>query len=137
MPIFTLIIKCDFEVINFDELFLAKINDREYAWGGEVPPELKKTLVILSKIIGKLNFEEKTRIESKDNKLPLKTKLNVPLSFQGGNNIILKLDYSSQQAGNIKIKNESKQYKIIFNNIKEIYGKFLINGELMNKCKRE
>ena len=137
MPIFTLIIKCDFEVINFDELFLAKINDREYAWGGKVPPEWKKTLVILSKIIGKLNFEEKTRIESKDNKLPLKTKLNVPLSFQGGNNIILKLDYSSQQAGNIKIKNESKQYKINFNNIKEIYGEFLINGELMNKCKRE
>ena len=98
---------------------------------------MKKTLVILSKIIGKLNFEEKTRIESKDNKLPLKTKLNVPLSFQGGNNIILKLDYSSQQAGNIKIKNESKQYKINFNNIKEIYGEFLIKGELMNKCKRE
>jgi len=134
---FTLIIKCDFEVISFENLFLVKINDKEYSWGGEVPPEGKRTLVKLSKSIAKLNFEEKTRIESVKNKPIFKTKLIMPLFFQGGNNEILKLEYSSQQTDDIEIKKERKQYEINFNNIKETYGEFIIKGELMNKCKGE
>ena len=57
--------------------------------------------------------------------------------FQGGNNEILKLEYSSQQTNDIEIKEESKQYEINFKNIKETYGEFLIKGELTNKCKGE
>ena len=137
MAKFTLIIKCDFEVINFEDLFFVKINEKEYTWGGEVPLEGKTTLVNLSKIIGKLNFQEITRIESEKNKSLINTKLNVPLAFQGGNNEILNLEYSSQQTNDIEIKNESKQYEINFRNIKETYGEFIIKGELINKCKGE
>ena len=124
MAKYTFIIKCDFEVISFDELFLVKINNKEYSWKGEVPSEGKKTLVKLSKIKGKLNFEEKTRIEGKDNKLPSKEKLTEDFGFKGGNNEIIKSEYSSSQSNNI-------------NNIKEIYGEYLIKGELMNRCNGE
>ena len=134
---FSLIIKCDFEVISFEDLFLVKVKEKEYAWGGEVPPEGKRTLVKLSKSEGKLNFKEIIRIESEKNKPLLKTKLIVPLSFQGGNNELLKLEYSSQQTKDIEVKNEIKKYEINFNNIKEAYGEFLIKGELKNKCKGE
>jgi hypothetical protein len=137
MAKFTLIIKCDFEIISFEDLFFVKINEKEYTWGGEVPPEGKRTLVKLSKNIGKLNFEEITRIESEKNKPLEKTKLTVPLSFQGGNNEILKLEYSSQQTDDIKFKKESRQYEINFKNIKYTYGEFIIKDELMNKCKGE
>jgi len=124
MAKYTFIIKCDFEVISFDELFLFKINNKEYSWKGEVPSEGKKTLVKLSKIKGKLNFEEKTRIEGKDNKLPSKEKLTEDFGFKGGNNEIIKSERSSQQSNNI-------------NNIKEIYEEYLIKGELMNRCNGE
>ena len=134
---FTLIIKCDFEVISFEDLFLVKTKDKEYAWGGKVPPEGKRTLVNLSKKVGKLKFEQISRIESEKNKSLVKTKLTVPFVFQGGNNEILKLEYSSQQTNDIEIKKESKQYEINFKNIKETYGEFLIKGELTNKCKGE
>ena len=124
MAKYTFIIKCDFEVISFDELFLFKINNKEYSWKGEVPSEGKKTLVKLSKIKGKLNFEEKTRIEGKDNKLSSKEKLTEDFGFKGGNNEIIKSERSSQQSNNI-------------NNIKEIYEEYLIKGELMNRCNGE
>ena len=137
MAIFTLIIKCDFEVISFDKLFFVKINDKEYKWGGKVPPEGKRTLVNLSKSTGKFNFEKKAKIESGNNKPLVKTKLTVPFAFQGGNNEILKLEYSSQQTNKIESKNESKKYEINFENIQETYGEFIIKGELMNKCKGE
>ena len=65
------------------------------------------------------------------------TKLTVPFAFQGGNNEILKLEYSSQQTNNIEIKEERKQYEINFINIQETYGEFIIKGELKNKCKGE
>ena len=134
---FTLIIKCDFEVISFEQLFLVKINDKEYTWGGKVPPEGKRTLVNLSKSVGKFNFEKIYRIESGNNKPLENTKLTVPFAFQGGNNEILKLEYSSQQTNNIEIKEERKQYEINFINIQETYGEFIIKGELKNKCKGE
>jgi len=137
MAKFTLIIKCDFEVINFDELFLVKIVDKTYAWGGKVPPEGKRTLVNLSKTEGRFNFQVINRIESQDNKSLDKIKLTVPQVFQGGNNIILKLENSCQQTDNIEIKNENKQYEININNINETYEEFLIKGELINKCKGE
>ena len=137
MAKFTLIIKCDFEVISFEKLFLVKISDKEYTWGGEIPPEGKRTLVNLSKSVGKFNFEKITRIESKKNEPLVEMKLTVPFIFQGGNNEILKLEYSSQQTNDIEIKNESKQYEIKFIKIKDTYGEFIIKGELMNKCKGE
>ena len=137
MAKFTLIIKCDFEVINFEKLFLVKISEKEYTWGGEVPPEGKRTLVNLSKSEGKYNFEKTIRIESSNNKLLKNSKLTVPFVFQGGNNKILKLEYSSKQTDKIETKKENKQYEINFIDIKETYGEFLIKGELKNKCKEE
>ena len=137
MAKFTLIIKCDFEVISFGQLFLVKINDKEYTWGGKVPPEGKRTLVNLSKSRGNFNIEKITRIESKENKPLEKTQLTIPFAFEGGNNKIINIEYSSQQTKDIEKKDESKKYEIKFINIKETYGEFIIKGELMNKCNGE
>lgn len=47
---FTLCIKCDFEIISFNDEIFVKTNDKEYTWGGTVPPEGKRTLVKMSKV---------------------------------------------------------------------------------------
>ena len=35
---FILIIKCNFEIISFDDEFFIKTNEKVYTWGGRVPP---------------------------------------------------------------------------------------------------
>ena len=42
---YTLSIKCDFEVISFEDEFFVKTNEKEYTWGGKVPPGGKRTYV--------------------------------------------------------------------------------------------
>ena len=134
---YTLIIECDFEVINFKEEFFVKTNDKEYTWGGEVPPEGKKTSVNMSKTKAKFKFNMINRIETINGKPLQNMKLFVPFSFLGGNNEILKYDYSCEQSKNIEQKKDTREYEINFLNIKENYGEFSIKGELINRCKGE
>ena len=135
--IFTLILKCDFEIISFEEEFFVKIKDGEYKWGGKVPLEGKTTLVKMSKKMGKFNFNKTQRIESLDKKPLKRTTLKIPVCFEGGNNIVKKISYLSHQTDKIELKEDKNEYEIKFIDIKQNYGEFIINGELENKCKGE
>ena len=134
---YTLIIKADFEVVSFKNEFFIKTNDKEYTWGGKVPPEGRRTIVNFSKSKTKFEFEMLTRIQSTNNKPLEKTELKIPFSFKGGNNELIKFDYSCEQTDNITIDNEKRKYIINFIKIKECYGEFIIKGELMNRCSGE
>ena len=134
---YTLIIKADFEVVSFKDQFFIKTNDKEYTWGGKVPPEGRRTIVSFSKSKVNFEFEMLTRIQSIYNKPLEKTELKIPFSFKGGNNEIIKFDYSCQQTDNIKEDKEKREYVINFIKIKENYGEFIIKGELRNRCSGE
>ena len=134
---FTLIIKCDLEVINFEDEFFVKTNEKEYTWGGEVPLEGKRTVVKISKSKAKFNFNYIQKVESIDRK-PLKnTKLNIPLCFEGGNNDIKKITYSCKQTDKVEYNEDKRQYEIKFININKNFGEFEMKGELVNHCKGE
>ena len=134
---FTLNIKCDFEVINFEEEFLIKTNDKIYTWGGIVPKEGKRTVVILSKLEAKFSFNIYKKIE-RNRKQPIsKLTFLIPLCFEGGNNKIIKIKYSSNQTDQIQLNKEKKECEINFTNIEQNFAEFSIEGELINRCKGE
>ena len=136
MAIFTLILKCDFEIINFEDEFFVKIGEGQYKWGGEVPPEGKRTVIKMSKKMAKFYFNKIQRIESIDKKPLKKSTCTTPICFEGGNNEIKKLKYYSHQTDKIEIK-DKKEYEVKYINIKEYFGEFIIEGELINRCKGE
>ena len=134
---FTLSVKCDFEIINFEDEFFIKTNEKEYTWGGIVPQEGKKTSVKLSKLEAKYSFNIYKKIET-INKQPItKIKFVIPLYFEGGNNIETKIHYSSIQTDQIQLNKEKKQCEINFINIQQNFAEFCIEGELINRCKGE
>ena len=134
---FTLKIKCDFEVISFEDEFFIKTNEKEYTWGGKVPPEGKRTYVKMSKSKGKFNFLCSEVIESRNNNNIKNTKMTVPVSFVGGNNELIKIESKSDQTTNVKLKQEERVYEIHFSNTQSKKGEFKIQGELINRCKGE
>ena len=134
---FTLKIVCDFEVIAFDEEFFIKTNEKEYTWGGKVPPQGKRTYVKMSKTKGKFNFLSSEMVKSTTSD-PLKnTKMTVPVAFVGGNNEIVKIDCNSAQTDNVTLIKEKRLYEIKFLNTNSKLGEFKIQGELINRCKGE
>ena len=134
---YTLIIKGNFEVVNFKNEYFIKTNDKEYTWGGKVPAEGRRTIVSLSKSQVKFDFEMLTRIQTINYKSLEKTELRIPFSFKGGNNEIIKFDYSCKQTDYIIEDKDKREYIINFNKIKEYYGEFLIKGELKIRCSGE
>jgi len=134
---FTLIIKCDFEIINFEDEFFVKTNEKEYTWGGEVPPEGKKTVIKLSKIKACFDFKVKQKVESSNFKPLKKTKLTFPKCFEGGNNNVKIIKYLSHQTEQIEYNDKKEVYEINFVNSKTYYGEFIVEGELINTCKGE
>ena len=129
---FILKIKCDFEIISFEDEFFIK-NEDKYEWGGEVPIGGKRTLVQLSKKEAKWSFNIKHRIESTNGSNLKSTRLTVPIVFEGGNNQILNLNTTSNQTNNIEKNNNS--YVVSFKNTNSNIGEFIIQGKLINKCK--
>ena len=134
---FTLSIKCDFEVISFEDEFFVKTKEKEYTWGGKVPPQGKRTYVKMSKTKGKFNFLYSEVVETKNNNPIKSTKMTVPVSFVGGNNEVLKIDCSSEQTENVTLKKEERVYEINFLNTTSPKAEFKIQGELLNRCKGE
>ena len=132
---YTLSIKCDFEVISFEDEFFVKTNEKEYTWGGKVPPGGKRTYVKMSKTQGKFNFLCSEEIKSKNDQNIKSTKMKVPVIFIGGNNEVLKHNYSSEQTDKIELKKEERIYEINFLNTNSQTGEFKIEGELINRCK--
>ena len=91
----------------------------------------------MSKKTGKFSFIQKQRIES-INKTPLqKTTFTTSLCFEGGNNEIKKINYFSHQTDKIEIKKDKKEYEVNYININEYFGEFIVEGELVNRCKGE
>ncbi len=135
--IFTLIIKCDYEIINFKKGFFTKIKEDEYKWGGEVPPEVKKITFQMSRKTAKYKFNVIERIET-INKTPLKdTTLKVSSYFNGGNIEIKNLKYYSEQTNQIQYNKEKRKYEVKFINTNSNFGEFVIEGEFINRCKGE
>ena len=135
--IFHLIIKNNFEVINFDEEYFLKVKESEYKLEGIIPKEGKKTRVYLSKKEAKYSFSSKERIETKD-KFIFHTTLIMDHYFEGGGNQnILNITLQTNPPDIINVNKDAKKYEIEFINIKQKFGEVEIKGELINKCSGE
>ena len=135
---FRLILKGSFDIVSFKDDFLIKNennkNEKEYIWGGKIPSGGKRTLIKLSKNEAVWNISCNTQIISRRG--PLKnTVLNIPMGFVGGNNDIIKMDYSSPQTKNIQVDEENRIYEIIYKNTKYTQGDFVLTGLIKNRCK--
>ena len=135
---YRLILKGSFEIISFKDNFFMhnekNTREKEYVWGGMVPPDGKRTLVKLSKNEATWKFNCNTQIVSRRGELK-NTTLKVPLGFVGGNNDIIKMDYSSPQTKNILVDEENRIYEIKYKNSGYSTGDFILSGEIKNRCK--
>ena len=137
---YRLILKGSFEITSFkDDFFIQNEQnkkEKEYVWGGKVPPGGKRTLVKLSKNEAIWDFNCNTQIVSRKGELK-NTVLKVPLGFVGGNNDIIKMDYSSPQTKNIVVDEENRIYEIKYKNSGYGTGDFILKGQIKNRCKGE
>ena len=135
--IFTLIIKCDYEIIWFEKYYLAKIKENVYRWGGKVPTEGLKFLVKMSRKTAKFDFDITEGVESL-NHLPLKdTTLTIHSHFIGGNNEISNIKTYSEQTKQIEYDKNNGKYILKFIETNSYYGEFNIKGTLINRCRGE
>ena len=137
---YRLILKGSFDIISFEDNFFVQNEqnkkEKEYVWGGKVPPGGKRTLVKLSKNEAIWEFNCNTQIVSRKGELK-NTTLKVPLGFVGGNNDIIKMDYSSPQTNNIVVDEENRMYEIKYKNSGYKTGDFILKGQIKNRCKGE
>ena len=139
MAKFSLILKGNFDIVNFKNYFLIRnkknLNEKEYFWGGVVPYEGKMTLITLSKSKAVWAFSVSLTIRSNYNLN--RTAINVPIEFIGGNNEILNIKYSSPQTRDIILDQENRKYIIKYRNVHNNIGEFIIEGQLENKTSGE
>ena len=135
---YSLILKGTLSIINFrDDFFILNENnkkEKEYVWGGKIPPEGKETLVTLSKTEATWKFYSKYELISRYGTIN-HTTLTIPLRYVGGNNDIIKMDYSSPQTKNISIDEESRKYEVNYFNTGYTKVEFTLKGEIKNRCK--
>ena len=139
MAKFSLILKGNFDIVNFKNYFLIRnkknLNEKEYFWGGVVPYEGKMTLITLSKNKAVWAFSVSFTIRSNYNLN--RTAVTVPIEFIGGNNEILNIKYSSPQTRDIILDQENRKYIIKYRNVHNNIGEFIIEGQLENKSSGE
>ena len=137
---YRLILKGTFDIVSFEEeIFMrneSNKREKEYIWGGKIPVGGKRTLVKLSKNEATWSINCSTQVASRRGKLQ-NTTLSVPMGFIGGNNDIIKLDYSSPQTKDIQVDEERRVYEINYKNTNYSEGDFIINGEIRNRCQGE
>ena len=135
---YRLILKGSFEIVSFKEDFLIRNEknkkEKEYIWGGKIPAGGKRTLTKLSKNEAVWSLNCNTQIISRRGMLR-NTVLNVPMGFVGGNNDIIKMDYSSPQTKNILVDEEKRIYEIKYKNTGYSQGDFILTGQIKNRCK--
>ena len=135
---YSLILKGSLSIISFrDDFFILNENnkkEKEYVWGGKIPPEGKETLVTLSKTEATWKFYSKYELISRYGTIN-HTTLTIPLRYVGGNNDIIKMDYSSPQTKNISIDEESRKYEVNYFNTGYTKVEFTLQGEIKNRCK--
>ena len=134
---FTLKNESNYEIINFEKEFLIKTNENEYTWGGEVPEGGKTTIIRLSKKEAKYSFYEKNVIKTVNNESINNTTLKVPFCYRNGNNKIINFNCLSNQTKKIKTDEQNKLFTAQFLNLDSSKGEFIIQGELLNRCKGE
>ena len=139
MAKFCLILKGSFDIVNFKDYFLIRNeknkNEIEYVWGGRVPYEGKRTLIMFSKSEALWSFKFTSKFHSNQN---IKNSIfKIPIEFIGGNNEILNIKTSSPQTSNIILDEENREYIIKYKNTNYNKGEFIIQGELQNKCSGE
>ena len=131
-----IILKGKFEIVSFkDDFFIRNENnkkEKEYIWGGKIPSGGKRTLVRLSKNEATWSFYCNTHITSRRNLRG--TTLKIPIGLVGGNNDIIKMNYSSPQTNNIIIDEEKRMYEIKYINTGYSEGNFILTGEIKNRC---
>ena len=139
MAKFSLILKGNFDIVNFKNYFLTRnkknLNEKEYFWAGVVPYEGKMTLITLSKNKAVWTFSVTLTIRSNYNLN--RTAIAVPIEFIGGNNEIINIKYSSPQTRDILLDQENRQYVIKYRNVHNNIGEFTIEGQLENKSIRK
>jgi len=136
---YSLILKCNFDIVNFSEYFLIKNKENskttEYYWEGIVPYNGKITNIIFSKSEAEWSFsvKSKTIFEKKfDN---INCFYSYPKTyFIGGNNEIIEINTYSPQSNDIFLDEVHMNYAITYMNVeKEV--EFYIKGKLKNRCK--
>ena len=132
----SIILKGSLDIVGFKEDFLIpnKKNkkEKEYFWGGKVPEGGIKTLVTLSKKEATWAFN--CKYELKTGRRGFKnTTLIVPLRYTGGNNEIIKMNYSSPQTKNIVVDDEKRNYEVKYKNSTIQKGVFSLTGEFKNR----
>ena len=139
MAKFSLILKGNFDIVNFSNYFLIRnrknLNEKEYFWGGVVPFFGKKTLITLSKNRAVWTISSSIKIQSNYNLNS--TEMTAPIEFIGGNNEIMNIKYSSPQTRDITLDQENRKYIIKYNNVHNNVGEFTIEGQLENKTSGE
>ena len=134
---FSLILKGNCVIVNFDDYFLIRNTnntvDVEYMWGGIVPSKGKKTKITFSKREATWSFERVIKLHS--NSLIKHTKFMVPIEFVGGNNEIINITPSCPQANDIILDEKNRQYIVKFTNTKYKKAELIIKGEFKNICK--
>ena len=135
---YRIILKGSFEIVSFKEDYfirnLKNKGEREYIWGGKVPFGGKRTLTTLSKNEAYWNIYCNIPIISRKGNLR-NTTLKVPIGFVGGNNEIIKMNFSSPQTKNIKVDENNRVFEIKYKNTGYQKGEFILSGEIRNRSK--
>ena len=136
---FSLILKGSFDIVNFGDYFLIRNtnnkNEVEYVWGGRVPYQGKRTLIMFSRKEAIWSFKHLSKYHG-DNFIK-RTNFYAPIKFIGGNNEIINIFPTSFQSTNIIIDEEKRRYIVEFTFTKYKDFEFIIEGKLKNKCKGE
>ena len=139
MAKFILIVRGNFDIVNFDKYFLIRNTKNkkeiEYIWGGRVPQDGQRTLITFSRNQAIWSFYFSATLES-DNEIKDTTYYS-PVKIIGGNNEIININYSSPQSKNIKFDDENKEFIVKFENTNSKKVEIIIKGKLRNKCKGE
>lgn len=134
---FTLILKTNnFEIIQFDKYIFSKnknsAGETEYIWGGLVPEEGNRVLITFTRKKAIWSFRSISKIVS-INKMDIKkVTYSESISFIGGNNKIININYSSPQTSNIKKDEEKGEYIVKYKNTKSKEVTFEIKGMMEN-----
>jgi len=135
-----LILKGNFEIVSFEEdFFIRNIEnkrEKEYIWGGKIPPGGKRTLTKLSKKEAIWNVSFVSHFISRSGNIR-NAILTVPTGFLDGNNDIIKIEYISPQTNDIVMHKDNRKFEIKYENTHYTEGNFKIIGQIKNKCKGE
>ena len=134
---FNLINESNMEIINFEDEYFLKKQNKEYQWEGIVPTYGKETKIILSKKEAEINFREIYLIKTTDNSFINNAFIKVPFCYKDGNNLEIKFKKYIKPKHEIEINENKKIYEINFIDLKSDKVEFIIEGTVINKCKGE